>query len=36
LRDAFAGRGLHFSSALLAAWTAVALTMASLTFRVEE
>jgi len=36
LRDAFAGRGLHFSSALVGAWAAVALTVASLTFRVEE
>ena len=36
LRDAFAGRGLHFSAALLAAWGVISLVAAARTFRVEE
>jgi ABC-2 type transport system permease protein len=36
LRDGLAGRGLHFSSALLAGWGVVMLVAAGRTFRVEE
>ena len=36
LRDAFAGRGLHVTSVVLAVWGVAALIAAALTFRVEE
>jgi ABC-2 type transport system permease protein len=36
LRDAFAVRGLHFSSAVLAGWGIATLAAAGLRFRVEE